>query len=86
MSEETLIRKRRTADALVGWAGATRKQRTRKILYAAGWLISIGLIVEVVTLYWSNPTAFLLFLMVGATLVGIGALLYLWALLRLTST
>jgi hypothetical protein len=43
-------------------------------------LISAGLVVEVVTLFWSHPLTFIAFLLLGGTLVTMGVLLYLYAL------
>jgi len=50
-----------------------------KLKTAAG-LITVGLLVETVTLYWSNPTSFLLFVGVGALLVFAGIAMYLIAI------
>jgi len=49
-------------------------------LRLAGLLVVLGLIVEAVTLFWSHPTAFLVFLGLGALLVGLGVLCYLFAI------
>lgn len=49
-------------------------------LKLAGLLISLGLVVEVLTLFWSHPTAFLAFLLLGGVLVAAGVLLYLYSL------
>ncbi len=49
-------------------------------LKLAGLLVSAGLLVEVGTLYWSHPLAFLAFLGLGGLLVGAGILLYLYSL------
>lgn len=43
----------------------------------AGLLLGAGLVVETVTLFWSHPTAFLVFLLLGGLLVAAGVLLYL---------
>jgi hypothetical protein len=47
----------------------------------AGALIASGLLVEISTLIWSHPTAFLAFACLGATLAGAGVLTYLHALM-----
>jgi len=52
-----------------------------KLKTSAG-IIILGLVVEVVTLYWSNPTSFILFLGVGALLVGVGIAIYLTAIVK----
>lgn len=49
----------------------------------AGILLIIGLLAELVTLWWSHPTAFLFFLFVGGGLMAIGIVVY---LLTLAST
>ncbi|MBL8166632.1 MAG: hypothetical protein JNJ50_00670 [Acidobacteria bacterium] len=46
----------------------------------AGLLIIAGLLVELVTLHWSHPTAFLFFLLLGGTLMGLGIILFLLTL------
>ena len=54
-------------------------------LRLAGLLVVLGLVVEAVTLLWSHPTAFLVFLGVGGLLVGAGVLVYLFAIANYTS-
>jgi hypothetical protein len=49
----------------------------RRRLKLSGLLVSLGLIVEALTLFWPHPTAFLVFLGVGGLLVGSGVILYL---------
>lgn len=49
-------------------------------LRVAGILVIIGLLVELVTLHWSHPTAFLFFLFLGGSLMFLGILLYLYTL------
>ena len=51
--------------------------RLEKRLRIAGILILAGLIVELITLKWSHPTAFLFFLLLGGSLMAMGMLLYL---------
>ena len=52
---------------------------TRRLQLSA-LLVGLGLAVEALTMAWSHPTAFLVFLLVGGTLVGLGVLLYLYAI------
>jgi hypothetical protein len=54
--------------------------RLEKRLRIAGSLILAGLLVELLTLKWSHPTAFLFFLMLGGSLIAIGMLLYLYSI------
>jgi len=43
-------------------------------------LIILGLLVEIVSLLWFHPLAFVLFALVGASLIGLGILVYLASL------
>ena len=52
----------------------------QKLLRTACVLIILGLVVEIVSLLWIHPLAFVLFAFVGASLVGIGILVYLASL------
>ena len=56
---------------------ATKMQRRVRI---SGTLVLLGLLVELVSLLWSHPTTFILFLMPGAMLMALGILLYLYSL------
>ena len=56
----------------------------RRILCWSAGLISLGLAIQIVTLYWKHPIAFLVFLLGGTTLVAIGVTGFLWFLLRQT--
>ena len=58
---------------------AARSKLIRR-LQLSGLLVGLGLAVEGVTLLWSHPTAFLVFLLLGGSLVGAGVLLYLFAI------
>ena len=46
----------------------------------AGTLISIGLVLQVITLFSMRPLAFMAFLLVACPLVGAGILLYLYTI------
>jgi hypothetical protein len=52
----------------------------RRILQVASSLIILGLLVEIVSLLWIHPLAFVLFTFVGATLMGLGIAVYLISL------
>lgn len=43
-------------------------------------LIILGLVAEIVSLLWFHPLAFVLFAFVGASLIGLGILVYLVSL------
>jgi hypothetical protein len=47
----------------------------------AALLVLLGLAVQLVSLLWAHPTAFLLFAIVGGGLMGLGVLVYLRELL-----
>ena len=46
----------------------------------AGLIISLGLVIQTCTLFWTHPLAFMAFLLVGCPLVAAGLLLYLYSL------
>ena len=46
----------------------------------SGMLIVVGLFVQMLTLLWMHPLAFVAFLLVGCPLVGAGILLFLYSL------
>jgi hypothetical protein len=52
----------------------------RKLLQVSSALIILGLLVEIVSLVWFHPLAFVLFVFVGASLIGLGILVYLASL------
>jgi hypothetical protein len=49
-------------------------------LKVAAYLLIAGLIIEAVTLYWSSPLSFMLFIGVGGTLIALGIIVYLIAI------
>jgi hypothetical protein len=51
----------------------------KRIRLASALLIA-GLLVELVTLHWSHPTAFLFFMFLGGTLMVLGIVIYLVSL------
>lgn len=54
--------------------------RLEKRLRIAALLVMTGLLVELATLYWAHPTAFLLFLLLGGSLMFFGIVVYLYSL------
>ena len=46
----------------------------------SGVLIGLGLTIQMITLLWTHPLSFMVFLLVGCPLVGIGMLVYLYSL------
>ena len=46
----------------------------------SGCLILSGLIVQMLTLLWTHPLAFMAFILIGCPLVGVGMLLFLYSL------
>ncbi len=63
--------------------GTTTPPSTTRALRQSALLIGLGLIVEVLTLVWAHPTAFLVFVLGGAALVFAGIARYLLALLSM---
>ena len=59
----------------------TTLTKLERRLRLAGYLLIGGLLVELVTLRWAHPTAFLFFLLLGGGLMAIGILIYLLTLL-----
>jgi hypothetical protein len=57
-----------------GTTGIERRLRLCALLVLA------GVVVELVSLQWSHPAAFLLFAIAGGALTGAGVLLYLYSL------
>ena len=51
---------------------ATAEPRRRTRLKLGGALLGSGLLVEALTIQWAHPTAFLVFLLLGGTLVLVG--------------
>lgn len=62
---------------------ATKMQRRVR---TSSSLVFFGLVIELVSLLWSHPTAFTLFLIPGALLMAAGALLYLYSLVSVSSS
>ena len=54
--------------------------KIEKRVRMAGILLIAGLSVELVTLHWSHPTAFLFFLLPGGALMALGIAVYLISL------
>jgi len=54
-----------------------------KRLQIAGILVILGLLVEASCLFWARPLAFVLFVVVGVTLLGAGSLLYLYSVVSI---
>lgn len=50
-------------------------------LKLASVLLIIGLAIELVSLFWANPTSFLLFILAGGLLVAAGIVAYLTAII-----
>jgi len=59
-----------------------KKQSTKieRVIRLAGILLIAGLLVELATLRWSHPTAFLFFLLIGGALMALGIAIYLFSL------
>ncbi len=51
-----------------------------RFLQVSSGLIILGLLVEIVSLFWFHPLSFLLFAFVGVILIGLGIAVYLISL------
>ena len=58
----------------------TQLTKIERRIRIAGILLIAGLLVELVTLRWSHPTAFLFFLLLGGALMALGVGIYLLSL------
>jgi hypothetical protein len=54
--------------------------KTERRIRLAGVLLIAGMLVELATLRWSHPTAFLFFLLLGGALMALGIVVYLLSL------
>ena len=52
----------------------------RRFLQLSSGLIILGLLAEIVSFLWFHPLSFVLFVFVGASLIGLGILVYLASL------
>jgi hypothetical protein len=59
---------------------STRPTKIERRIRLAGILLIGGLLVELVTLRWWRPTAFLFFLLPGCALIASGIVVYLFSL------
>jgi hypothetical protein len=59
---------------------ADNSPRLQRRLKTAAYLLIAGLIIEVVTLYWTSPMSFIFFIGLSGTLVGLGVIVYLIAI------
>jgi len=63
----------------------TQPTKIERRIRLAGSLLIAGLLVELVTLRWSHPTAFLFFLLLGGALMVVGICVYLLSLVSAES-
>jgi len=57
--------------------------RLNSRLRTAGVLLVVGLIIEILSLFWIHPLAFMGFLVIGCTFLGLGIVLFLWTLVSI---
>ncbi len=55
-----------------------------KLFRISSCLTIVGLVIEIISLWWIHPLAFALFAFVGASLIGLGILIYLASLVFAT--
>ncbi len=51
-------------------------------LRISGVLVGLGLLIEVLTMPWTHPIAFLMFMLVASPLTGAGVVMYLYSILK----
>lgn len=56
--------------------------KLEKRLRFAGVFVILGLLVELISLHWAHPTAFLLFMFLGGVLMFVGIVFYLFSLVK----
>jgi hypothetical protein len=57
-----------------------KKVNLERRLRLAGTLIVLGLLIELASLLWSHPLAFIVFIAAGGLLIGVGIVIYLYSL------
>jgi hypothetical protein len=57
-----------------------KKINMERRLRLAGTLIVLGLLIELASLLWSHPLAFIVFIAAGGLLIGVGIVIYLYSL------
>ena len=65
------------------WVRRAQRFRSARLLRWAGGLIAFGLLVEMISLFWSHPLSFLIFIGLGLAPVVLGIVAYLVLLGRL---
>ncbi len=58
----------------------TSRERIERRIRWSGMLIVVGLVVQMVSLVWAHPLAFVGFILVGCPPVGAGIVLFLYSL------
>ena len=65
---------------LEGGKVTSQPTKLERRLRRSGLLVAIGLLAELISLLWNHPTAFFLFLGIGAVLMAAGILYYFYSL------
>jgi hypothetical protein len=60
--------------------------KIQRRVQVSSMLVLLGLFVELVSLVWSHPTAFVLFVIPGALLMAAGAVVYLYSLVSVSES
>lgn len=63
----------------------SQSTKIEKRIRLSGLLLIAGLLVELASLHWSHPTAFLFFLLLGGLLMAAGVVVYLLSLVSAES-
>ena len=59
---------------------AQANPKMSRALRVAGFLLIVGLLIELISLHFNHPLSFLGFMFIGGGLVFLGVVVYLWAL------
>jgi len=61
---------------------ATPATPVERRIRRSGAIVALGLAVQLSTLFWTHPLAFMTFLLIGCPLVAAGMLLFLYSVVR----
>jgi len=64
---------------------ATANPKLTRALRVAGIMLILGLVIEFVSLRFNHPLSFLGFMFIGGSLLALGILIYLWALVSISA-
>lgn len=60
--------------------------KMQRRIRTSGTLVLLGLLVELISLLWSHPTAFVVFLVLGVALMGVGVVIYFYSVVSIAES